>query len=619
MPNEDPRSGRSGRWRAAGDRELGTWSRPRGRRVPSDGRRAVCAALLCAVAAAPARPATYHVIGFPDGPGLIIPAGNGTFSATTLRGAIEAANETEGVADVIVLAGGVYLLSPGNGGGLDITDDLQIHGAGLAQTAIDAAAIGERVFDISSTGVVGFFDFTLAHGFVGDGTAQGGGIRNAGADLTLTRVGVLDNMASASAGEAHGGGIYSSGGTLVLVDSLISGNLALGDAGGGPAGVGSDASGGGIYFDAGSGGSLTVIDSVIVGNGAVGGSGGLTSGTGGDAFGGGIALDGTGDSTSIAGSTIDGNEAVGGAAATKGNGFGGGLRFVLSAETDTIVGSTVSANSAGGSGGSGGGIETDGDLELTGVTISGNIATFGAGVSNPSGTVTVTGSSFSENVAGTSGGGLWNLDTVTVTGGSFVGNSAVSGGGISNEGTATVTHTTLSGNSATNGGGIENLGGTVTVTWSTFAGNAASGGGGGILNGKGSVHLAGNLWETGASGENCTNADSLFDNGYNLSSDTSCVADGTGSATLASLNLGTLSHGMHPPTDPSDAIGAIPDGTTLDNNGVALACDGTTADQIGHVRPIHVGDPCNAGAVEAILLFEDGFESGDTSAWSSKP
>lgn len=96
-----------------------------------------------------------------------------------------------------------------------------------------------------------------------------------------------------------------------------------------------------------------------------------------------------------------------------------------------------------------------------------------------------------------------------------------------------------------------------------------------------------------------------------------CTNGGMGSATNATLNLGSLSGRVHTPAVPSDLIGAIPSDTSIDNNGVTLACDGSTTDQIGHPRPIEAGDPCNAGAVEATLMFQDGFGSGTTSAWSS--
>ena len=54
------------------------------------------------------------------------------------------------------------------------------------------------------------------------------------------------------------------------------------------------------------------------------------------------------------------------------------------------------------------------------------------------------------------------------------------------------------------------------------------------------LHLAGNIFAAGASGDNCVNGGTLTDNGYNLSDDATCTNGGTGSATNATLNLGAL-------------------------------------------------------------------------------
>ena len=67
----------------------------------------------------------------------------------------------------------------------------------------------------------------------------------------------------------------------------------------------------------------------------------------------------------------------------------------------------------------------------------------------------------------------------------------------------------------------------------------------------------------------------LNDNGYNLSDDATCTNGGTGSATNATLNLGALADNggptlTHLPGAGSDAIGAIPNGTTISNNGTTL-------------------------------------------------
>ena len=86
------------------------------------------------------------------------------------------------------------------------------------------------------------------------------------------------------------------------------------------------------------------------------------------------------------------------------------------------------------------------------------------------------------------------------------------------------------------------------------------------------LHLAGNIFAASTSGDNCFNCGTLNDNGYNLSDDATCTNGGTGSATNATLNLGALADNggptlTHLPGAGSAAIGAIPNGTTISNNG----------------------------------------------------
>ncbi|MCO5198330.1 MAG: hypothetical protein M9941_11365 [Anaerolineae bacterium] len=45
----------------------------------------------------------------------------------------------------------------------------------------------------------------------------------------------------------------------------------------------------------------------------------------------------------------------------------------------------------------------------------------------------------------------------------------------------------------------------------------------------------------------------------------------------------------------SAAIGAIPNGTTISNNGVDWTCDQSATDQRGELRPINSGDACTVG------------------------
>ncbi|MCP4211315.1 MAG: hypothetical protein GY764_07525 [Halieaceae bacterium] len=272
-------------------------------------------------------------------------------------------------------------------------------------------------------------------------------------------------------------------------------------------------------------------------------------------------------------------------------------------------------------------VDTGGDFTIDNITIqNGNQAIgHGGGILNV-GTAAVTNSTFSGNSAN-GGGGIYNSSAaLTVTGSTFSGNLAVIGGAIYNTSTLTVTDSTFSGNSVPAGGaGAIYTTGAMTVTNSTFSDNSAPIGGA-IVNEAGSMHLAGNLFATGASGANCENSGTFTDNGYNLSDDTTCTNGGTGSAINATLNLGVLSGGVHTPADPSDAIGVIPNGTSINNNGVTLACDQSTTDQLGTTRPadtLGIG-PCTSGAVEVAvdicptpLAISDETELADGITWAN--
>ena len=127
-------------------------------------------------------------------------------------------------------------------------------------------------------------------------------------------------------------------------------------------------------------------------------------------------------------------------------------------------------------------IDSDGDLSISGVTVSGAQTTGKGGAFNNAGTLKVSNSTISGNKAGDSGGAIYNDmgGTLTVTNSIISGNkSGDSGGGIYNSGTLNVNDSTLSGNTSTYGGGIYNdIGGTLTVTNSTFSNNLAATGGG---------------------------------------------------------------------------------------------------------------------------------------------
>jgi CSLREA domain-containing protein len=299
----------------------------------------------------------------------------------------------------------------------------------------------------------------------------------------------------------------------------------------------------------------------------------------------------------------------------------------------------------------GGAIYNDGgDLEVNGITFSGNHATIGgAGIWNNSGALAVTNSTFSGNSASDLGGGIYNNGTLTVTNSTLSGNTAINtgGGGIYNElgTTATVSESTFSANetapgsgagilnagtlnvsastfktntSSVYGGGIYNNDGTATVSNSTFSANTAGGNGGGIyssgtltlvngtLSGNGAssgggvnnqdvLHLANTIIANSTNGGDCVNGASLSTNTNNLVQDGSCSAGLSGDPML-----GPLANNGGPTQTMALLVGSI----ALDagDNTVCAAEPVNNLDQRGHSRPFD-GDgdgtaTCDMGAFE---------------------
>ncbi|MCO5198331.1 MAG: hypothetical protein M9941_11370 [Anaerolineae bacterium] len=254
-------------------------------------------------------------------------------------------------------------------------------------------------------------------------------------------------------------------------------------------------------------------------------------------------------------------------------------------------------------------VGSTGNLTINQATLQNGYSGSNGGAIENLGVLTVNRSTLSSNTANFAGGGISNAGTLTIIHSTISGNTTniTGGGGISNSGPLTVTNSTFSGNTAAgSGGAISNYETPLTVTNSTFSGNSASSGGaiyGYYANSI--INLAGNIFVAGANGANCANnLGTLTDNGYNLSDDATCTNGGFGSQTNATLNLGALAANggltpTHLPGAGSAAIGAIPFGYVGDNNGVLMACNQTTTDQIGQSRPLTTNITCTSGAVEA--------------------
>lgn len=129
----------------------------------------------------------------------------------TLRAAIMEANAYAGTDTIRISSAGTYALTltgtdnAAAVGDLDITEKVNIYG--VSGVTIDAASLGDRIFDIRGAYAVKLRDVTLTHGG-GSTTTTGGGIYSNGATLTIRDVTIQNSSAT------DGGGLYIDGGTV---------------------------------------------------------------------------------------------------------------------------------------------------------------------------------------------------------------------------------------------------------------------------------------------------------------------------------------------------------------------------------------------------------------------
>lgn len=299
---------------------------------------ALCVSALWLMAATlPAAAATFTVDRTDDVSDVSARACTAAPNDCTLRGAIAKANAAPG--STVMLPDGMYQLAlPG---GLTISADVMVTGAGATSTSIDGQQV-DRVFTISS-GTVTFRDVTVTNGHTRGGFAGGGGIRNSGT-LSLTDCVVSNNTSE----NAEGGGGIINLGTLTVTRTVVSGNQTQGG------------DGGGLFTN---GGTVSLVDSVVSGNTAGENGGGV------ETFGG---------SMTLTRSTLSGNSD---------NQLGGGGSNI--GGTLTITNCTISGNT---SGSSGGGIYShfNSTTTLNNVTITNNGGLnrgAGGGLANGGGTV----------------------------------------------------------------------------------------------------------------------------------------------------------------------------------------------------------------------------------------
>lgn len=390
-------------------------------------------------------------------------------------------------------------------GDLDILNNTAALDMIIQVDGVDRATIrqttNDRVFHIGpafSTVSVEMTEVVITGGNLED--ANGGGIFNQGANLTISDSVIRNNTVTRNITDANGGGLASTGGAanVNISNSVISNNHALGNG----------ADGGGISVIFGS--TMSIVDSFISNNDAANEGGGIYN-MNGNSF------------IDIINTTIENNQAASGGgirnfnAATinmtnssmTGNqttafgGRGGAIFNGGSTATFNIESSQILNNFAIVGSGDGGAIYNDeGVVNINGSTISGNQASSdGGGIynsnSNGSHIVTITNSTISDNQATTRGGGIFNFtgagfSTVNVINSLISNNRAQHGGGFYNHGDVgaqlNIRETTISLNvsSLGEGGGIYNQLGTVELQRSTVSSNraesnSASGGGGGGL------------------------------------------------------------------------------------------------------------------------------------------
>ncbi len=363
----------------------------------------------------------------------------------------------------------------------------------------------------------------IAHdgGLLGGQNALGGGLLISGAAVTLSNVTMQDNQAQGPAGAAgaggkpglagkpggtaegaSGGAIYLASGSLTLLNDTVTENTARGGQGGdggtgggqgtkaapavtggpgGAGGAGGSAAGGGIYAAS---GTIVLSDDSFISNQAMGGVGG-NGGTGGSGGHGAGGLNGK-------------PGGVGGAGGAPGNATGGAI--YVAGGSLTLTGSSIQGNQAvggqGGQGGAGGpGTAVIGSitgiLGGSGSTLGGLSGLGGLGQGGPGGN----GGPGGTGGRGSGGGVFVAAGSVTLLNGTLTGNQAIGGqGGAGGRGGTGGFGGTLSGlplgqpagqggiggNAVTGfGGGINVAGGTVVLSAVTLSNNVVQGGKGG--------------------------------------------------------------------------------------------------------------------------------------------
>jgi predicted outer membrane repeat protein len=303
------------------------------------------------------------------------------------------------------------------------------------------------------------------------------------------------------------------------------------------------------------------------------------------------------------------------------------------AATIIVEDSQITANTAGLEGG---GIDNRGDetIELTGNTISNNVARDGGGVTHVGdGELHIDATRLKANVVsersvngqqvGGNGGGILMLGdgALSVSRSVLDDNIAEYGAGMSVDGDSEthVVNTTFYENEAgTNGGGIlSGADGAVTVDSSTFSRNLARSGASirnkGASASDGPVTLRNTILAfarapEGATAEECMGA--VFSAGGNIDRRDSCNLRGTGDLTLRDPKLLSLAQNG----GPTPTVALKSDSPAIDS-ALSEGCPAT--DQRGTARPLGAG--CDMGAYESAAsnpcVMPDKVVQADADAW----
>jgi len=355
-------------------------------------------------------------------------AGTGTVTCATLREAVIHANGNANGAtkyDVINLPAGTINLTIAGAdedaaanGDLDITEGVNIVGAGVASTTVDgggsAGTLQERIFTIHGV-QVGISDLTMTNGYAKD--EIGGTILNDEKSiLTLANCavtnstatwdgdyttdtmnpakdpipdgipGTAENPEGTTESQGHGGAIYSKD-VMTIENCEFRGNIAdnrvvttVPD----PDHVGSV-----ITVKVGNGGAINSSQHTVINNSTFGSDAAIDGDSNTAINGGGVFLTG-GNQIEITNSTFSFNGAI----------SGGGICNVSPSAPTTITNSTISGNHVTDSGA---GIETNAAMTLTNVTIADNVkdsSTKGSGLNTgPGVSITAKNVLFDNNLA----------------------------------------------------------------------------------------------------------------------------------------------------------------------------------------------------------------------------